>query len=64
MPITDLKSREKEILKLVSEGNSYKHCARTLNLSLPTIKVYIGRAKEKLNAKSICHAIAIFITEE
>lgn len=61
---TDLKPRENEILKLVSEGNSYKQCARTLNLSLPTIKVYIGRAKEKLSAKSICHAIAMFIKNE
>ena len=58
---TDLKPRENEILKLVSEGNSYKQCARVLNLSLPTIKVYIGRAKEKLSAKSICHAIAIYV---
>ena len=60
----ELKPREAEILKLVSEGNSYKQVARVLNLSLPTIKVYIGRAKERIGAKSICHAIAIFITGE
>lgn len=61
MPTTDLRPRETEILKLVSEGNSYKQVARVLNLSLPTIKVYIGRAKEKLSAKSICHAVAIWV---
>ena len=63
LPI-ELRPRENEILKLVSEGNSYKQCARVLNLSLPTIKVYVGRAKEKLSARSICHAIAIFIKTE
>ena len=61
---SELKPREAEILKLVSEGNSYKQVARVLNLSLPTIKIYIGRAKERIGAKSICHAIAIFITGE
>ena len=58
---TGLKPRENEILKLVSEGNSYKQCARVLNLSIQSIKVYIGTAKDKLGAKSICHAIAIWI---
>lgn len=59
----ELRPREIEILNLVSEGNSYKHVARILDLSLPTIKVYIGRAKEKMGAKSICHAIALWVSE-
>ena len=63
MLLVKLKPREAEILTLVSEGNSYKQVARVLNLSLPTIKVYIGRAKEKLSAKSICHAVALWVAQ-
>lgn len=57
----ELRPREIEIIKLVSEGNSYKHVSRILNLSLPTIKVYISRVKEKTGARSICHAVALWV---
>ena len=61
MPSQDLRPREIEILTLVSKGHSYKQIAYILNLSIPTIKVYVGRAKEKIGAKSICHAVSIFV---
>ena len=61
LPPSQLRPREVEILRLVSEGNSYKQIARVLNLSVPTIKVYMGRAKERLAAKSVGHAVALFI---
>jgi DNA-binding CsgD family transcriptional regulator len=56
-----LNSREKEILKLVCDGNSYKEIAKMLDLSLPTIKVYIRSAKDKLGAVNGGHAIALFV---
>lgn len=56
-----LTQRETEIVKLVSEGNSYKQIVRIIGLSLPTIKVYIRAVKTKLGAKNTAHAIAIFI---
>ena len=61
LPPNELRPREVEILKLVSKGNSYKQIARDLDLSVPTIKVYMGRAKERLAAKSVGHAVALFI---
>ena len=58
---SNLRPREIQILELVSKGHSYKQVAYILDLSIPTIKVYIGRAKEKIGAKSICHAIALLV---
>lgn len=56
-----LNGRETEILKLVAEGNSYKQIARTLQLSLPTIKFYVRGAKNKLGARNYGHAVALFV---
>jgi DNA-binding CsgD family transcriptional regulator len=56
-----LNKREAEILRLVSEGNSYKQVARVVDLSLPTIKFYIRSAKDKLAAKNVCQAVALFV---
>lgn len=56
-----LTPRETEVLRLVSQGNSYKKIASILRLSVPTIKVYTQRAKSKLGANNCSHAVAIFI---
>jgi LuxR family transcriptional regulator, quorum-sensing system regulator SdiA len=61
MSLTQLNQRETEIMKLVSEGNAYKEIARTLGLSLPTVKCYIRSAKDKLGAKSTSHATSLFV---
>lgn len=62
--IEQLNSRETEILKMVSEGNTYKHVARNLNLSLSMIKIYIRSSKDKLGVRTVCQAVARFIQEE
>ena len=56
-----LNQRETEILKLVSEGHSYKELAYKTKLSIPSINFYIRSAKNKLKAKNICHAVVLFI---
>lgn len=56
-----LNKRETEILRLVSEGNSYKEVSRVIDISLPTIKFYIRTAKDKLAAKNVCQAVALFV---
>lgn len=58
-----LNLRETEILKLVSEGNSYKKISDKIGLSLPTIKVYVRSAKDKLGAINSSHAIALFVRQ-
>ena len=59
--MTPLNKRETDILRLISEGNSYKQVANKVNISIPTIKFYIRTAKDKLAAKNICHAAALFV---
>ena len=61
MKKNELTEREKEILNLASMGNSYKEISRNIGLSLPTIKFYMGTAREKLGATNGLHAVAIFI---
>lgn len=56
-----LNQREIDILDLVARGNSYKKVARVMTLSLPTIKFYMGRAREKLGATSSPQAVAMFV---
>ena len=59
-----LNARETEIIKMVSEGATYKHVARKLDLSLSMIKIYIRRSKDKLGASNIGQVVALFLREE
>lgn len=57
----NLNQREKDVLKHVSEGQSYKQVAVSMDLSERTIKFYMGQAKNKLKAKTVGHATALFV---
>lgn len=52
-----LTPREKEILKVLSQGNSYKMVAATLNISIDTVRTHIKRIYEKLRVHSQIEAI-------
>ena len=47
-PYDLLTDREKEILKMVVSGSTYKSVGERLNLSLKTVQGHVGRIKEKL----------------
>lgn len=51
-PIQTLSGREKEILKLVSEGMSNKEIAARLHLSVQTVKVFLTRIFHKLGVRN------------
>lgn len=53
----DLTPREKEILKALSLGNSYKMVAATLDISIDTVRTHIKRIYEKLQVHSRIEAI-------
>jgi DNA-binding NarL/FixJ family response regulator len=59
----NLSRREKEVLKLLVEGYSYKMIADRCSLSYETIKTYIGRIYEKLQVASMTEAVAKAIFE-
>lgn len=52
-----LTPREKEILKALSQGNSYKMVAAILNISIDTVRTHIKRIYEKLRVHSQIEAI-------
>jgi DNA-binding NarL/FixJ family response regulator len=58
-----LSKREKEILKLLVDGYSYKMIADRCQLSFETVKTYIKRIYEKLHVASMTEAVAKAIYE-
>lgn len=59
-----LSRREKEVLKYLVEGYSYKMIAHKCALSYETIKTYISRIYEKLHVASMTEAVAKAIFED
>ncbi len=59
-----LTAREKEILALLSQGNSYKIIASELNISLDTVRTHIKKVYEKLHVHSQTEAVSKAINEK
>jgi DNA-binding NarL/FixJ family response regulator len=56
-PFEQLTNREKEVLRLVVEGNSYKMISDSLYISLDTVRSHIRNIYEKLQVNSKAEAI-------
>jgi DNA-binding NarL/FixJ family response regulator len=56
-----LTNREREILRLVSEGKENKEMARTLRVTMRTIEKHLGNVYEKLGVKSKIEAVLWWI---
>ena len=54
-----LTPRELDVLRLVAEGASNKQVAKTLFLSVSTVKSYLDDIYRKLDASDRAHAVAI-----
>ena len=59
----NLSKREKEILKFLVEGLSYKMIADKCNISIETVKTHFKRIYEKLHVASMTEAVAKAIYE-
>jgi DNA-binding NarL/FixJ family response regulator len=59
-----LTNREKEILQLLSKGNSFKLIAAELNISLDTVRTHIKRIYDKLHVRSQIEAVSKAIKRE
>lgn len=57
-PNYNLSEREKEVLQLLVDGNSYKMVAAEMNLSIDTIRSHIRNIYEKLHVNSKSEAVA------
>jgi DNA-binding NarL/FixJ family response regulator len=58
-----LTNREKEILQLLSKGNSFKLIAAELTISLDTVRTHIKRIYDKLHVRSQIEAVSKAINE-
>jgi DNA-binding NarL/FixJ family response regulator len=59
-----LTAREKEILSLLSQGNSYKIIAAQSGISLDTVRTHIKKIYEKLHVHSQTEAVSKAINEK
>ena len=59
-----LTNREKEILQLLSRGNSFKMIAADLCISLDTVRTHIKRIYDKLHVRSQIEAVSKAISEK
>ncbi len=60
-PLFDLTEREREVLKLVVEGQSNQQIAKALVISVPTVKAHISSILSKLQVSSRSEASAYAI---
>ena len=59
-----LSVREKEILKSLATGNSFKLIASDLQISLETVRTHIKRIYEKLQVHSQIEAVSKALNEK
>ena len=59
-----LTNREKEILQLLSKGNSFKMIAAELCISLDTVRTHIKKIYDKLHVCSQIEAVSKAINEK
>jgi len=62
-PVIALSSREREILRLVADGKTDDDIGQALHISAHTVRTYVRRAVQKLEADNRTHAVAIALRE-
>ena len=55
----DLSEREKEVLKLLADGNSYKMIASRLEITYFTVNAHLKKIYEKLQVHSASEAVSV-----
>ena len=61
-PASELSGREREVLQLITNGQSNKEAGRELGISPRTIEVHRARVMEKLGAKNTADLMRIVLT--
>jgi RNA polymerase sigma factor (sigma-70 family) len=56
-----LTKREREVLRLAGEDLATKQIAKQLGISVSTVKVYAGRARQKLGAATLPRAVLLAV---
>lgn len=53
-----LTKREREVLRLIADGNSYEEVAKALFISPETVRTHVGNAVQKLGVRTRMQAVA------
>jgi DNA-binding CsgD family transcriptional regulator len=61
MSNTQLSEKNIKVLRLISNGKTYKEAGIELEIKPRTVQMHMDIIKRKLNAKSISHAVAIAV---
>jgi two-component system, NarL family, response regulator LiaR len=61
--IPQLSPREREILRLLAEGCSNEEAGRRLFIATATVRTYLGRIMEKLDADTRTQAVAVALRQ-
>jgi DNA-binding NarL/FixJ family response regulator len=59
--LTSLAPRERDVLRLLADGCPYKEIASTMQVSLGTVRTYIGRIYEKLHVHNRTDAVRKYL---
>jgi len=57
----ELTSREKEVIREVSTGKSNEEVAKTLNISVNTVKTHLRRSCKKTDSKNRTELVVKFL---
>ena len=57
--LVELSPREQDVLHLLADGKTNEEIGRELRISADTVRTYIRRAMQKLEADNRTHAVAI-----
>jgi DNA-binding NarL/FixJ family response regulator len=58
-----LSPRERDVLHLLADGKTNEEIGKTLHISADTVRTYLRRAMQKLEADNRTHAVAIALRE-
>lgn len=56
---SDLTPREREVLNLIAEGESYKGVGNALVITQKTVESHLAVIRHKLGARNSAHAVAL-----
>ncbi|MBA8306100.1 colibactin biosynthesis LuxR family transcriptional regulator ClbR [Klebsiella michiganensis] len=59
-----LSLRERQVLRMLAQGDEYSQISHNLNISINTVKFHVKNIKHKIQAKNTNHAIHIADRDE
>lgn len=59
----DITPRQKEVMRLISDGLSQREVADKMGISLSCVEKYISQVRERTDTRSLCQAVKVLVKE-